>query len=71
MKIDKTGMTLRQQVKWWGGICLKDLAEREGFTKEYMYMCMGGTRSNTRLLSAVHQAIEQRKAQLREALITS
>lgn len=62
------GISLKDQVRFFGGVCLKDIAERAGYTKEYLYMVMGGSRQNTRLTSAVFQALEVRKHELRKAL---
>jgi|TARA_Y100000310_G_scaffold120285_1_gene119011 hypothetical protein len=60
---------LQEQVKFWGGVNLKEIAQDVGVTKTYAYMVVAGTRQNSAVASAVHQALWKRKRDLKRRLL--
>ena len=60
---------LQEQVKFWGGVNLKEIAQDVGVTKTYAYMVVAGTRQNSAVASAVHQALWKRKQDLKRRLL--
>jgi len=61
-------MTLREQMTFFGGIRVVDIAEELGLTREYVNMCLRGVRNNPRVLARAFQKLEARKKELRAKL---
>ena len=60
---------LQEQVKFWGGINLQEIAKESGVTPTYTYMVVAGKRQNSAVASAVHQALWKRKRDLKRRLL--
>ena len=54
---------LQEQVKFWGGVNLQEIAKESGVTATY------GKRQNPKVSSAVNQALQKRKLDLKKRLI--
>ena len=62
-------MSLQEQVKFWGGVNLQEIAKEVGVTPTYTYMVVSGKRQNPKVSSAVMQALQQRKRDLKRRLL--
>ena len=60
---------LQEQVKFWGGINLQQIAKDSGVTPTYCYMVVSGKRQNPKVSSAVNQALQKRKLDLKRRLL--
>ena len=60
---------LQEQVKFWGGVNLQQIAKESGVTPTYCYMVVAGKRQNPKVSSAVNQALQKRKLDLKRRLL--
>jgi len=60
---------LQEQVKFWGGVNLQQIAKDIGVTPTYTYMVVSGKRQNPKVSSAVMQALNKRKQDLKRRLL--
>ena len=47
---------------------LSDIAKELGYTRQYVYMVVGGKRQNNKVINAVFLALEARKKELRKLI---
>tara|TARA_R100000781_G_scaffold22912_1_gene16935 strand:- start:1046 stop:1231 length:186 start_codon:yes stop_codon:yes gene_type:complete len=60
-------MNLHAQCKQFK-VKLANIANELGYTRQYVYMVVGGKRQNNKITTAVYLALEQRKKELRKLI---
>ena len=60
-------MTLQDQCREFK-VKLNEIANDLGYTRQYVYMVVGGKRQNHKITSAVYLALEKRKSELRKLI---
>ena len=60
-------MTLHEQCREFK-VKLNKIANDLGYTRQYVYMVVGGKRQNNKITTAVYLALEARKKELRELI---
>ncbi len=60
-------MTLHEQCREFK-VKLNEIAHDLGYTRQYVYMVVGGKRQNNKITTAVYLALEARKKELRELI---
>ena len=60
-------MTLQNQCREFK-VKLNEIANDLGYTRQYVYMVVGGKRQNNKITTAVYLALEARKKELRELI---
>mgnify|MGYP003148997582 FL=1 len=60
-------MTLQDQCREFK-VKLNEIANDLGYTRQYVYMVVGGKRQNNKITTAVYLALEARKKELRELI---
>tara|TARA_R100000781_G_scaffold432_5_gene674 strand:- start:798 stop:983 length:186 start_codon:yes stop_codon:yes gene_type:complete len=60
-------MTLHEQCREFK-VKLNVIANDLGYTRQYVYMVVGGKRQNNKITTAVYLALEARKKELRELI---
>ena len=60
-------MTLHEQCREFK-VKLNEIANDLGYTRQYVYMVVGGKRQNNKITTAVYLAVEARKKELRELI---
>jgi|TARA_B100000959_G_C14608693_1_gene471139 hypothetical protein len=60
-------MEMKEQCEAFN-IKLTDIAEETGFSLPYVGMVLSGKRNNNQILSAIHLALEAKKAKLRNLI---
>ena len=60
-------MTLHEQSREFK-VKLNEIANDLGYTRQYVYMVVGGKRQNNKITTAVYLALEARKKELRELI---
>ena len=60
-------MTLHEQCNEFK-VKLNVIANDLGYTRQYVYMVVGGKRQNNKITTAVYLALEARKKELRELI---
>ena len=60
-------MTLQDQCREFK-VKLNVIANDLGYTRQYVYMVVGGKRQNNKITTAVYLALEARKKELRELI---
>ena len=62
-------MDLAEEIKFWGGINLKQVAKDTGYTDAYVYLVCSGKRKSNKITSHILMQLERRKNKLDERLI--
>ena len=60
-------MTLQDQCREFK-VKLNEIANDLGYTRQYVYMVVGGKRQNNKITTAVYLALEARKKELRKLI---
>ena len=60
-------MTLHEQCREFK-VKLNEIENDLGYTRQYVYMVVGGKRQNNKITTAVYLALEARKKELRELI---
>ena len=60
-------MTLHEQCREFK-VNLNEIANDLGYTRQYVYMVVGGKRQNNKITTAVYLALEARNKELRELI---
>ena len=60
-------MTFHEQCREFK-VKLNKIANDLGYTRQYVYMVVGGKRQNNKITTAVYLALEARKKELRELI---
>ena len=62
-------MNLAEEIRFWGGINLKQVAKDTGYTDAYVYLVCSGKRKSNKITSHILMQLESRKNKLYERLI--
>jgi hypothetical protein len=65
--IIKVTMNLKEQCKQFK-VQLNKIAIDLGYSRQYVYMVVGGNRQNNKIITAVYLALEARKSELRKLI---